>query len=83
MARNYNKGTYDGMIQKQGAKAGEGMRGLANIAAMAGNEVNLEQGHGELTESYRAPIHPGHSANRDDLRQADYIGKERALNPTY
>lgn len=76
MAENYNRGTYDQMVAAQGAKAGDGLRGLSQIAAMAGNELNLHQGHGELSEHYRLPLHPGRYAQRDDIRRADYLGSE-------
>lgn len=78
MGMNYNQGLYDKINHASGAKAADGLSGLAGMAAMAGNDLSLHQGHGELTESFRVPLHPGHYGNRDDLRQADYIGKEYA-----
>lgn len=74
------QGQYEAMIRQNGSIAGEGIRGLAQVAAQAGNEMNLEQGHGELVENFRLPLHPGHYANRDDLRKAKYIGGEYATN---
>ncbi len=70
------QGTYRTMLAQQGAIAAEGLRGLAGIAAMGGNDLSLEQGHSELTESYRLPLHPGHNPNRDDHRRANFIGSE-------
>ena len=80
MQKSYNQGLYDTLNTNQGAKAASGMQGLAQMAAMAGNELNLHQGHGELTESYRTPLHPGHRGDRDDLKRADYIGSQYAVN---
>lgn len=75
--------TYDKMCQETGAKVGRGLNGLASVAAMSGNELNLQQGHGELAEHYRLPLHPGHHANRDDLRRAEYIGSRHASGGSY
>ena len=61
--------TYSRMMTN---RLGHGFQGLAAISSAAGNDIDLGQGHAELTESYRIPLHPGHYAVREDLKGADY-----------
>jgi hypothetical protein len=49
------------------------MQALGNIAASAGNGLELGQGHAELGASSRKPIHPGYNASIDMLGGANYI----------
>lgn len=76
-----NQGSYQEMIGSNGAIAGDGLQALSHVASMGGNLIDLGQGHKELTESYRTPLHTGHSQVRDDIRGAMYIGGQFAVNP--
>ncbi len=64
-----NDPTHD-HLKRIGAISAEGLSGLASMAA---TDLRLGQGHGELPETNRHPIHPGHEGTRDDLPGADYI----------
>lgn len=61
------------------ATVGGGLQALAAMAAKAGNELDLTQGHHELAPNFsRRPLHPGHNATLDKINRPKLNGDQFA-----